>query len=510
MSNCLAYFRVSTDEQATKGQSIETQQKLCQKWAKDNGYIIVSEYKDEGKSATTLNRPALKELLARCQEDDSIKAVLVQDTDRLARNTLDHLTIKSLLQKAGIILISISQPMIDSSPEGNLIDTIIASVNAFQSQITGRKTSKVMEQKARIGWWPGGTPPLGYRNIENPNPVSTLDKKIIDLDPNTSPYMLRAFELYSTGQYSAQFVADLLYDEGLRSKTGGKFHDSVLIKYLQNPFYIGKMRWRDEVLPGKHPPLVTQEIFDRCQEILEAHNQHASRSRKHNFLLRGFVFCADCGRRLWAEKHVKKSGLMFQHYYCINCRKKSYADVSDLEKQVEKKFCKIQISKEYADQIIEAAKQILQEFRTGKSQDRVILYSRKTKLEAAMREAEDERFVTHTISEESFKRIYPRYEQELIDINTQINKLETNHTQTIDTIKKLYSLAEDIGNAYKTADPALKRFYLDLFWEGFDIKNGKIIKSRLHKAVKPFLTQQLVRVSNDGLPREDSNLQPSS
>lgn len=506
MQACLAYFRVSTEEQASLGQSIETQKRLCLKWAKDNDYTIVGEFIDEGKSATSLNRPALKEMLARCQEDKTIKAVLVQDTDRLARNTLDHLTIKSILQKVGIEVISISQPMIDSSPEGNLIDTIIASVNTFQSQITGRKTSKVLEQKAKIGWWPGGVPPLGYRNIENTNSTSSLDRKIIDLDPVTSPYMKRAFDLYSTGQYSAQKLADLLYGDGLRSKTGGTIHDSVLINYLQNPFYVGLMRWRNEVLPGKHPTLISREVFDQCQEVLKAHNQNASRTRKHNFLLRGFVFCFDCDKRLWADRHTKKNGLTYELYFCKTCGAGTYIDRHDLEIQVEKQFEKIEISKEYALQVMATAEQLLKEFRAGRDQERSIIYNRKSRLEAAMREAEDNRFIHHSISDETFKRIYSRYEAELQGVNEQINNLEDDHSQKIATLQKLFDLAQNIGKAYKEAESSLKRFYLDLFWEGFDIKNGRIARSRLHKSLKPLLSSNLVRVRQYGLPREDSDL----
>ena len=508
MNNCLSYYRVSTDEQAQEGKSLETQKKPCHKWAKENEFSIVNEYCDEGKSATTLNRPALQELLAQCQLDKTINAVLVQDTDRLARNTLDHLTIKAILKKHEISLISISQPMIDNSPEGSLIDTIIASVNTFQSQITGRKTSKVLEEKAKMGWWTGGIPPLGYKNAENPNPTSTLDRKIIDTDSETMPYMKKAFELYATGQYSAQTLATLLYNEGLRAKKGGIIHDSVLINYLQNPFYIGRMRWNKKLYSGKHPLLTSPEIFDQCQQVLAAHNQNGSRTRKHNFLLRGFVYCADCSKRLWAEQHIKKSGQVFRFYYCMNCRKYSYVDIEELEYQVEKQFNKIQISHEYADYVVNTAKQLLIEFRSSKNQDRVILFNRKAKLEAAMREAEDNRFIKHTLSEDSFKRIYSRYEQELQAINDQLNQLEDDHSQTINTIQKLFTLAENIGKAYKDADPSLKRFYLDLFWEGFDVRQGRIVNSRLHKGLKPLLANESVRVVKTKLPREDSNLEP--
>src|SRR5947209_5535145 len=106
MFKAVSYYRVSTDEQVEKGQSIETQRKLCQKWAEENDYKIVEEFIDEGKSGTNLNRPGIKELLARCQEDKSINAVVVQDTDRWARSTLDHLTTKALLKKYSVQLIS--------------------------------------------------------------------------------------------------------------------------------------------------------------------------------------------------------------------------------------------------------------------------------------------------------------------------------------------------------------------------------------------------------------------
>ena len=495
----LAYYRVSTEEQAVEGKSLETQKKLCHKWAQDNTCSIVSEFSDDGKSGTSLNRPALKELITRCQEDQSISVILVQDTDRLARNTLDHLTIKSLLKKVGVEVISISQPMIDDSPEGSLIDTILASVNAFQSQITGRKTSKVLEQKAKMGWWPGGRPPLGYRNIENPKPTSTLDKKIVAIDTETAPYMKEAFELYSSGQYSAQIISNKLNDQGLRSVTGTKIHDSVLITYFQNPFYIGKMRWRKEILSGKHPPLITKEVFDLCQQVLSAHNQNGSRTRKHNYLLRGFVFCYDCGHRLWAEKHIKKSGTIYEFYYCISCRKNTYVDKEELEGQIERKFETIKFSEEYALELVETARQLIKESRNGQNEEKSIFTNRKAKLEAAMRETEDDRFVRHTISDDAFKRIYSRYETELNQLENQLGKMSDNFDQKVEILKKVFNYAIDVGTSYKEAEDTLKRFYLDLFWEGFDIYQGKIRKSRLNEDLKPLILANSVRVRQSGL-----------
>jgi DNA invertase Pin-like site-specific DNA recombinase len=66
----------------------------------------------------------------------------VQDTDRLARNAHDHFAIRAILTKCGVRLIAVSQPTLEDSAEGRMIDTIIASVNQFQSELTARKTLK--------------------------------------------------------------------------------------------------------------------------------------------------------------------------------------------------------------------------------------------------------------------------------------------------------------------------------------------------------------------------------
>ena len=151
MKNALIYCRVSTEEQAEDGHhSLKTQLKLCKRQIEEfDQYKLAPDgvYEDPGRSATTMNRPGLQDLLLRVQEDKTINAVFVQDTDRLARNANDHLTIKALLQKHEVELISVSQPGITDSPEGNFMDLVIAGVNQLQSQITARKTIKSLEQK---------------------------------------------------------------------------------------------------------------------------------------------------------------------------------------------------------------------------------------------------------------------------------------------------------------------------------------------------------------------------
>lgn len=501
MVNCLIYSRVSTEEQKEEGQSMETQISLCQKWAKENGNKVIGIYKDAGKTATNMNRAGLKDLLARCQEDNSIEAVLVQDTDRMARNTEHHLTIKSILKNSGIRLISVSQPMIDDSPEGNFIDVVIAGVNTFQSQITGRKTAKVLDQKVEMGWWAGWSP-LGYKNVTNPNPTSNLDRRIIKPDPEKAPYITQAFKLYSSGNYTIKSLAEALHQKGLRSQTGLKTSTSILHRILGDPFYIGKMRRKGEILPAKHKPLIDEDTYNLCQEIMAMHNQHASRQRIHDFLLRGFAFC-ECGRRIWSEVHNKK-GIRYGYYFCKNCGRGSYTASGSLEKQVESKFRDLEISPEYAEYVIEITQELLADFRSNSDEENRSLFVRKAKVEAAMREVEDSWLIHKTITEEAFKRIYPRYEEELQNIQRQLSQITQDHSSTIKTIETLLNLAKNIGGTYASADNKLKRSYLGLFFKRFTLINGKIVKTELTEPVKSLLGKGKVRVRSNWLPLVDA------
>ena len=510
MKKALIYTRVSTEEQSEEGASIETQVSLCQKWAKTNNYTIADLFEDRGKSATTMNRPGLQDLLLRIQEDKTIGAVLVQDTDRLARNTLDHLTIRSLLDKNDVALISINQPQFDNSPEGKLMDTMVASFNAFQSQMTGRKVSKVLEAKARTGYYPFPAP-LGYINAENPKPTGVYDKRIIIPDTEKAPYMKQAFALYSTGTINGQALCDKLYEQGLRSKKGGKLQDSMLLVYLKNPIYIGKIAYKGEVFEGHHEPLIDEATFNQCQEVMAEHNQNASRRRVHNYLLRGYVFCADCNRRLWAEKHKKPNGLVFDFYYCKTHRKGSYVAVDELEKQVEKGFQKVEVTKEYASQLESLAITILKEFRDNSDSDSKALTNRKSSLEAAIREAEDNWLIQKKLTFEQYSAIEKRYNTEIAGIEEKLNEGKKDYQKALKTIQGLMGLAQNIGQAYKDADDQQKRYYLSLFFDGggFFVKDGKIVKARLSKDVKALIKDGSVRVRMNWLRDQDSNLEPN-
>src|SRR5262249_7383593 len=158
-------------------------------------------------------------------------------------------------QKAGTKLISVNQPMLDDSPEGVMIDTILASVNQFQSDISGRKIRKVMQQKFEHGWWPVQAP-VGYVNVRTGEPGDERRApSIIQKDPANWHLVQEGFRLYLTGDYVADELRNLLYERGVRSKTGKRIPNSVMTRMLKSSFYAGLMIYKGQRRMGRHEPM---------------------------------------------------------------------------------------------------------------------------------------------------------------------------------------------------------------------------------------------------------------
>lgn len=506
MHKALIYCRVSTEEQAEKGYSLDVQEKLCRSFALSDGYKAVGVYRDEGKSGTSLDRPALKDLLARCQDDKSIGAVIVQETDRLARNTQDHLTIKAILRKAGVRLISVNQPMLDDSPEGKMIDTIIASVNQFQSDINSRKTKKALQAKFDSGWWPSLAPP-GYRNVSiGVSLDNRKSPKIVKKDPHKWSFIKEAFELYLTGKYSVDHINDILYKKGLRSRVGKQISHSILVSVLKNPFYAGFMRWKGQEKTGKHPPMITLAQHKKVLDIMECHNNYACRRRKHDFLLRGFVFCAICGKRYVGEKHPMKNK---EYYHCGPKRTHSNEgqniEVSELERQVEEKFKAIQFSEEFISKLLDKLKDLYQKQRNELSSNMHILLNRKKAIEAR-RDVAERKLLKGILSDDDFKRLRDRIRADLQTIQVQIDELNDQRDLHVDVIAEVIKLSRDIYGTYKTAPYELKRQFLGLFWERFLVRDKKIVKAIPAKLITALQKEQKVRLSSNWLPSSPLNL----
>ena len=153
MRQGLNYLRVSSRRQVDKGfdedgLSLPAQREACARYAADHAITIVGEYIERGESARSADRPAFQAMLARIQRDRDVQVVVVHKVDRFARNLEDHVTVRALLRRLGVELVSVMEPL-DDSPQGRLTEGIHALMAEFYSANLAAEIRKGMTQKAR-------------------------------------------------------------------------------------------------------------------------------------------------------------------------------------------------------------------------------------------------------------------------------------------------------------------------------------------------------------------------
>jgi DNA invertase Pin-like site-specific DNA recombinase len=164
--NCVLYARVSTEEQADL--SIPAQLQAMRDFAKRKDWRVVEEFLEPGVSGRSIQqRQALQALLERCKQEPKVEVVLVHKIDRLARNVLDHATIRFALQQRGIRLASVVEN-VDDSISGQLLENIMASIAQFYSGNLGEETKKGMRMLVERGGWPFQPMRTKFRQFDLP------------------------------------------------------------------------------------------------------------------------------------------------------------------------------------------------------------------------------------------------------------------------------------------------------------------------------------------------------
>ena len=311
----IMYYRVSTEDQAQFGVSLEQQRKQCQSYADMHDIEIIKIFHDDGVSAKTVDRPSLQGMLKFCgQKSNGVEVVIVYKIDRLTRNVNDYSSILMLLSKLGVKLISTTEA-IDSTPIGKFIGNVMAANAQLDNDIRSQRVSACMREKIEQGIWCWKAP-YGYLNARD-----GLSKKIITVDKKRAPMIKFIFREYATELYTVEDVRVKVNKMGLRSWSGKEISPQLMNKIMTNKFYIGIMTSRGEEFEGTHEKLVDRQTFFKCQNLLngKSRGDNVSESQaSEDFPLRHFAVCAYCGRPLTAYISTGRWGGKYPYYRCYN------------------------------------------------------------------------------------------------------------------------------------------------------------------------------------------------
>ncbi len=322
--NAYGYCRYSSDNQNEA--SIEQQKSELLEYANKNNINIVSFYCDEAKSATKDDRENFQNMIADCKKK-LVDCILVWKTDRFARNTQDSLFYKMKLEKLGIKLISITQPIDSSTPEGNLMYTLLAGMDEYYSRNLASNVKRALKANANNCLSNGGTAPLGY---------DIIDRKYV-INANEAPIVKLIYELYVDGKGLLD-IASTLNDKGYTTKKKKKFGKNSIFEILSNEKYTGTYIYNKAVGNNRHAKrddtikvedafdaIISKEMFEKVQEIRKSHRNSGGQFRGENiYLLSGLIYCGECGARYCGSTSTKKkNGNVYKtgYYTCSNRNK---------------------------------------------------------------------------------------------------------------------------------------------------------------------------------------------
>lgn len=297
------YVRVSTNEQAIKGYSLEAQEEKIRAYCTYKNYEIEGVYHDDGFSGSSTSRPALQTLISKVKLK-AIDVVIVYKLDRLSRSLKDALTLVDLFVEYGVVLYSLSENIDLSTPFGRAALKMSATWAELEREtiVERMKLGKDARNKSGKMMCPG-IAPFGYRHIK--------EEERFEIIPEEATIIKDIFNKYCTGLYSLRD----LYDYCKNTYKHPYFNNHMACKpIIHRLMYTGFYAYKGEVIKGANfAQIIDYEIWYKAQEIAERNTSRRTRDNTP-YLLTGLIYCADCGNR-----YVGKTR---KHYETINGERK--------------------------------------------------------------------------------------------------------------------------------------------------------------------------------------------
>ncbi len=227
----VGYIRVSTDEQASHGYGLESQERAIRAFAESQGYRLLDVVADPGVSGATLpsTRAGFADVLGLASAGQ-FAILLVWKIDRLARSLAHAVTTANdLREQHNVVLRSVTEPIDTATPMGQTIFAILAGMAAQERHVITERTLAGRKAKAERGGYAGGTPPYGYRSDGTGG---------LTIDANEAEVVKRMFALRDAG-WTLRQIAGALNERGVLTRRGGKWYPATVRYILDNPRYQG-------------------------------------------------------------------------------------------------------------------------------------------------------------------------------------------------------------------------------------------------------------------------------
>lgn len=505
------YIRLSKeDENEGPSQSVQNQESLLREFVQQHRLNVYNTYIDDGWSGTSFDRPGFQRMIGDI-ETKKVNMVITKDLSRLGR---DYIMTGHYMERyfpehrvRYISLLDGIDTGVDST--ANEITPFRAIMNDMYAKDISKKIKSVKRDKQRKGQFIGGKPMYGYK-------MHPTEKNKIVIDEEAAPVVRRIFALALSGMSCRQIASSLNSDNVLSpaayaklpvSKSGpytGLWSSERISEMLQNETYIGNMvqgrmvkisykskkclRQSPEnwvVVEGTHEPIIDPETFQKVQ-LLVSSRKH-TRSRTYDFLLKGLIFCHECGYPMAVLNRKNAAGEDRLFFVCRTYQRFTKAGVctchSIKEETVNeavlakvREVCQAYLNPDRLRPIAEEAVENASKAASCEAEMQA-LRSKVTALTANLDQMYMDR-LNGLLSEDDFQRIYQKVKMDRTILEDRLKSLQEQAKQPVNTEEKAKALVKQFLDSALTS-----RELLVSLIERVELTEEKeiIIKFRFHE-----------------------------
>ena len=464
----IIYKRVSTDEQANTGHSLPHQENVMRQFCELKKYPIVKVY-TEDYSGKDFDRPEWSKLMNYLKKNrGQVDQVLCLRWDRWSRN--QYLALKEIrtLDKLGVLISTVEQPIDLSSPDSKVLLSLYLTLPEVENDKNSIRTTEGMRRSRIEGNW-NGSAPRGYDNCR-------IDEKSTLAPNEAAPYIKECFERFALGIYSANEVRKYINGKKYSYK-GGTFYlsKSTFYNTIRNIAYTGKIKvkaWKKEpeqIIVGRHPPIVSDDLFKRANDYLEERVRNCDFKSKKSDLypLKGFMRCSKHDRAITAYKCQSRNKTWHHYYLCTKpkCQRFrvdwAHEQIKNLLDKISFTAGMVKVYKSQLEALIDR-EDVTRKTEIKRLNESIENYGRRQlKLQNS--------FLDGDITSVDYNEMKSRIESEISEKRDQLSNLKSVKSPFKVYLNKTLPMIENLSHYWDEADGETKRKILGcMFKENFE------------------------------------------